>query len=246
MVPVDEPWPVMCPSSIETATRNKGPGVLSGAGLTVICADPVKDTLSGSPVTVPEMGTFMLLGVCASRAGAEAKESDRIAGTSHRGVFMFALLSERGGEDLGGRLEDDALRPRDRRRQRAQERRPAVVDLPAHEHGVVLVRGVVAVLHEHPAPVAELQAHGDASARVQAIDVLAPLLPCRNVGGASVAGEDDAFLEVDVDGVVPAAAAVLDRPDLARASSGRRRDAAKVGIKHLSLVIRLDAPGAKE
>jgi hypothetical protein len=72
MVLVDEPWPLILPRSIEIATRNMGPGALSGMGIAVTIADPEKDTLSGSPVTMPEMGTFMLLGVCASRVGAEA------------------------------------------------------------------------------------------------------------------------------------------------------------------------------
>src|SRR6266542_4044234 len=66
---------------------------------------------------------------------------------------------ERSRQDVVWRLELDALRRRDGRRKGSQERRPAVVDLPPHQHGVVLVHRVVAVLHEHPAPIAEL--HGD-------------------------------------------------------------------------------------
>src|SRR5204862_4061081 len=105
-------------------------------------------------------------------------------------------ISEGAPEDFGRPLEGYALWLRDRGRQRLQERRPAVVDLPPQQHGVVLVRGVVAVLHEHPGEVPELYRDGDASVRAEAIDVLAPPLPCRAVAGTSVAGEDLALFEV--------------------------------------------------
>src|ERR1051325_2948328 len=67
------------------------------------------------------------------------------------------VASEGGRQNVVWILERHALRLRNRRRQRPQEWRSAVVYLPPQEHGVVLVDGVVAVLHEHPAPVAELQ-----------------------------------------------------------------------------------------
>src|SRR5262249_16837373 len=51
-------------------------------------------------------------------------------------------------------LEGDAVRRRQRRAQRTQERLAAAGEIPAHQHRVVLVRRVVAVLHEHAAPVA--------------------------------------------------------------------------------------------
>src|SRR5262247_3528560 len=82
----------------------------------------------------------------------------------------------RGREDVGGVAEGHALGRRDRRFQPPHKWGPGyVVDLPSRQHGVVLVRGVVAVLHEHPTPVPELQRDGDASVRAEAIDVLASL-----------------------------------------------------------------------
>src|SRR5258706_14423016 len=57
--------------------------------------------------------------------------------------------------------------------------------------------------------------------------------------------EDLPLLEVDVDGVVPAAAAILQGPLLAGAVAGSRRDAAIVGIEH-GTVVRLDAPRPDE
>src|SRR5207237_9430564 len=115
-----------------------------------------------------------------------------------------------------------------RRRQRTQERRAAVVDFPAQEHRVVLVHRVMAMLHEHAAPVAELHGNGDGAGRTQAIHVLAPSLPGREGRGASVAREHVTFLEVNVDRMVPAAAA-LERPDFPGAESRRRRYTAVIG-----------------
>src|SRR6185369_3306090 len=127
-------------------------------------------------------------------------------------IMFRSFALECGRQDLGGGAERHALRRRDRRRQRPQERRPVVVDLPAHEHGVVLVHRVVAVLHEHPAPIPELHRDRHASARAQPVDVLAAAFRRRDVAETAVAGEDLAFLEVDVDGVIPAAAAVPEGP----------------------------------
>src|SRR6266571_5265982 len=91
-----------------------------------------------------------------------------------RRVFMsrspFAI-SEGGRQDLGWRLERHALRRRDRRRQRPQERGSAVIDIPPQQHGGVIVQGVVAVLHEHPAKVSELHRDLDTSVGAETIDV---------------------------------------------------------------------------
>ena len=106
--------------------------------------------------------------------------------------------------------------------------------------------GIVAVLHEHPAKVPELHGDGDASARAEAVDVLATLFPRWDVAGLAVAGENLALLEVDVDRVIPAAAAVFQRPDLAGAVARRRGDPAEVRGERSPGIIRLDAPGAKE
>src|SRR2546429_8154060 len=83
-------------------------------------------------------------------------------------------------------LKRDALRPRNRRRQRPQERRPVVVDLPSQQHRVVLVDRVVAMLHEHAAEVTELLSDGDGAAGTETIHVLAPSLSGWNVRGAAV------------------------------------------------------------
>src|SRR5215471_4179479 len=101
------------------------------------------------------------------------------------------------------------------------------------------------MLHEHPAEVAELQRDGHLPARAQSPYVLATLLPRRNVGRAAVARQRLALLEMDVDRMVPAAAAVAQRPDLAGAEARRRRDSAEVRGERAAVVSR-DAPGSKE
>src|SRR5262249_17303925 len=89
--------------------------------------------------------------------------------------------SERGGQDVVRRLERYTLRLGDGRRQRPQEGRAPVVNLPPEQHGIILVHGVMAVLHEHPAEVTELQRDSPLAARVEPPDVLAALLPGRDV-----------------------------------------------------------------
>src|SRR6185312_5136404 len=103
-----------------------------------------------------------------------------------------------------------------RARKRTQERRTSIVDFPTNKHGVVFMHGVVAVLHEHAAPIAELHGQGYAASGTQAIHVLAAFFPGRNVRSFSVPGQDLAFFKVDVDRVIPAAATVLQRPDFTR------------------------------
>src|SRR6185437_14253276 len=75
-----------------------------------------------------------------------------------------------------------------------------------------------------------------ASTRTQTINVLAALFPRRNIACAAVAGENPAFFKVDVDRVIPAAAAVLQRPDFTRAVARRRRDASPACVEHCALV----------
>ena len=78
------------------------------------------------------------------------------------------------------------------------------------------------VLHEHPGEVPELQRERDVTARAQSPDIL-PASLCRwDIACLTVAGEGLALLEVDVDGVIPAAAVVFQVPDLTRAESRRR------------------------
>src|SRR5437899_2430536 len=95
---------------------------------------------------------------------------------------------------------------------------------------------VVAVLHEHATPIAELHGQSHASARTQTIHVLAALLPRRNVSSATVPGQDLAFFKVDVDRVVPSAAAVLQGPDFARAEGRSCGETTEAGIHHRAAI----------
>src|SRR2546422_3803154 len=217
---------------------------------------------------MPETGMRAMVGAKAARAGVPAhqrspdkttaKNDSTTAPTGNRRIFMFRSFSIRSSLakpslppcwldviELGGSLEPHTLRRRNRRWQRPQERGSAVVDFPAQQHGIVLMQGVVAVLHEHPAEVPELHGDLDASVRAEAIDVLAPLLPRRHVARAAVALEDLPLLEVDMDRMIPAAAVVHQVPDLAGAESRRRRDPPEVRVELVSAV-RTDAPGAAE
>src|SRR5579864_144064 len=103
---------------------------------------------------------------------------------------------------------------------------------------------VMAVLHEHAAPIAELHGDGDAAAWTQTIHVFAALLPRRHVRSAAVAGQDLAFFKVDVNGMVPSAATVLQCPHFARAVLRQRRDAAEAGVERCSGLVCFDAPWA--
>src|SRR5437660_2022120 len=132
------------------------------------------------------------------------RSSDRSAGRVARREVPQNLESRL--FDLGRIYEGDTLRGRDRCGQRPQERRASVIDFPANQHGVIFVYGVVAVLHEHAAPVTELHGQGHAAAGPQTVDVFTALLPCRNVARTAVPGQDLAFFKVNVDGVIPAAA----------------------------------------
>ena len=82
------------------------------------------------------------------------------------------------------------------------------------------MHGVVAVLHKHAAPVAELHGNGHCAILFQTVNILAASLRLRNVAEAAVAGEDLAFFKVDVDRVVPVKASFQD-PDLAGAELRR-------------------------
>src|SRR5512140_523534 len=243
----------------------------------VITTGPENFTVSGSPVftdeAVPETWTVKVDTVVWAKAADGASNS--AASTPHsredripRHVFILRSISSlndfnsadalimiglvrrlvRGRQDVFGGNEGHTLRRGDGRRQRLEEGRAVGVDFPPQQHRVVLVHRVVAVLHVHSAEVAELHPQGHAAARPQPVDVLAPPLPGGNVGRAAVAGDDLALLEVDVDGVVPAAAAVLQHPRLGGGgvASGSGGDASVVRVQHASLVVRLHAPGADE
>src|SRR5262245_65847886 len=100
---------------------------------------------------------------------------------------------------------------------------------------------VVAVLHEHAAPVAELHREGTLTCRAQPVHGLPALLPRRNYVGiadpvAAPPAENLALLEVDVDRMVPATVGIPQGPDLARTEPRLRRDPAEVGREHLPQV----------
>src|SRR5215472_15488126 len=111
------------------------------------------------------------------------------------------------------------------------------------------MHGVVAVLHEHPAPIAELHADDHVPVHAQAVDVLAAALRRRR--RLSVAGDDLAFFKVDVDGMVPIES-TLQSPLLGGCESGLRRDAPEVGLQRAAsagaaagtVVVGGNAPGA--
>src|SRR5262249_59129683 len=157
-----------------------GPSAGSVTTRAMTTSGPANATVSGSPVFTAEAvpATWMLkLETACARAGGAAKT--RPPNRRGRAIFMAVApcRSEGGGKDVIGGNERATLGSGDRRRKPVHERRPAVVDLPAHQHRVVLVHGVVAVLHEHPLEVAELHGDGDGSARPEAVDILAALLP---------------------------------------------------------------------
>src|SRR5206468_12468680 len=97
---------------------------------------------------------------------------------------LVRLKSRR--SDFVWRDEADALWRGNRRWQRPEHRRATVIDLPTNQHGVIFVHGVMAVLHVHAAPIAELHGESHATAGMQTIDILAASLPCGDIGSAAV------------------------------------------------------------
>src|SRR3954464_10593416 len=136
--------------------------------LALIGTEPENDTVSGDPMTEPETLPVAALDSVATTAEAGGgppphtsppaitAEAETAADIHNDRLVLICRSSQCGRQDVGGRTEGHALGRRYRRRQRPQERRAVVVDLPAQEHGIVLVHRVVTVLHEHPAPVPEL------------------------------------------------------------------------------------------
>src|SRR4051812_9180774 len=244
---------------MDTTTLGGSPNSSALVTLVPIRASPESDTSPPGPFTEPVSGTTRT-GLPAAVSPRASRSAQRVAPTATSAMrttreddFVTDIVRsprvvlglERGRLDVVRSAERHALRRRDRSRQRVEERLARAIDLPPDEHRVVLVHRVVAVLHEHSAEVAELHGEGHAARRTEPVDVLAALLPRRHVRGAAVPGEDLAFLEVDVDRVIPSAAAVLDRPDLASPVLGSSRDAAEVGVQH-PVVVGLDAPRSEE
>src|SRR3954469_11017593 len=101
---------------------------------------------------------------------------------------------------------------------------------------------VVAVLHVHARELTELHGQRNFAAGLEPVHVLPAPLCQRHIAQTAIASENLAFFEVDVDGVIPAAAAVLKMPYLAGARLRHGREAAEVGRETLA-AIRLDCPG---
>src|SRR5260370_5075687 len=111
------------------------------------------------------------------------------------------------------------------------------------------MNGVVAVLDEHPAPIAELHPDDEVGVRKQAIDILRSAL--RRRWRLAIPGDDLAFFKMDVNGVVPVKSA-LQGPLFGSGESWLRRDAPEVRLQRASStgaatgtgVVGGNAPGA--
>src|SRR3954453_22709142 len=102
---------------------------------------------------------------------------------------------------------------------------------------------VVAVLHVHAGELPELHRQRNFAAGLQPVDVFAAPLCQRHIAQTAIASENLAFFEVDVDGVIPAAATVLEMPDFTRSRLWHSGEPAEVGREALAAV-GLDRPGS--
>src|SRR5882757_4939402 len=139
----------------DTVTLGGSPNSVSLATWAVTRASPENETLSVAPFTEPRMGTTRTGSPAAApRASRPTWSVIPIARAAMRttGVDDFfedivrssrSCDLERRGLGLVRRAEADALGSRNRSRQRVEERLTGGVDLPPHEHRVVLVHGVV-------------------------------------------------------------------------------------------------------
>src|SRR5579859_3314478 len=170
------------------------------------------------------------------RAEPAASNDPPIFAASALGLVRAPSCGERPGVKLRARqdlirvLEGYASRLRNRSRQGAQERR-STIQVPPQQHGIVFMHGVVAVLHEHPAPIAELHPDHYGSARTQPIYVFAAALRRRR--RTAVARDDLALFKMDVDGMVPAKPA-LQGPFFAGGESRLRGNPAEVRLQRAS------------
>jgi hypothetical protein len=159
---------------MDSTTVGGAPKSGSVTTFALICACPEKETLSGDPLTIPLIGTraavavvvvvedeeveLVVLAAIVACALADvaphqravpiiATTSERKTGRNRAGrIVMIRSFSSEGSWLNGGRIpESHTLRRRDRRWQRPEERISSVIDLPAHQHGIVLMYGVVAV-----------------------------------------------------------------------------------------------------
>ena len=109
---------------------------------------------------------------------------------------------------------------------------------------MIFVLGVVAVFHVGSSEFAESKRNLDAVGAVRhpayPVEVFAcPAFPLW--GGLATSAEDESFLEMDVDGVAPAAATVFQMPDFELAELGGRRQPARVHCES-GAAIGLDRP----
>src|SRR5262249_14109070 len=150
------------PRSMETSTVGGRPKSGSVTILVLTWACPEKLTFSGAPITEPltETSAEVAVVVVADRVAVDvvvlalivacaltndgtpiAARTVMVANKDRLFILVSFILQGR-REDVVRRAEGHALRRRDRRRQRAQERRAVIVDLPAQQHRVVLVHRV--------------------------------------------------------------------------------------------------------
>ena len=95
-------------------------------------------------------------------------------------------------------------------------------DVPADHHRVVLMHQVVTVHRILPGKIAEAQEHLHALRRAEHVDVFAPTLVRRHRDSDPFTGpaEDEAFLEMDMDGMGPPVIGIDQLPDLGAALCG--------------------------
>src|SRR6185369_7237180 len=188
----------------------------TGASVAVVCAwtEGLPTVNIASTITIPTESVTKL--------GPHSRCHVFIFSCVFMCLSFLASLVESGRKYVVRGHKRNALWFRDRSRQRVQERCAGAIDFPPQEHRVVFVHGVVAVLHEHAAKVTELKRDFHFAAGSQAPDVLAPALPGRNLGGASITRERLALLEVDVNRVIPTTTAVPQCPYLSGAEFRRR------------------------
>src|SRR5215217_1238477 len=198
----------------------------------LILMEPLGSLTMPLVLTVMLLSTVAVVVVCAwtdeppnaniASTTTTPTESVTTFALNRRSVWMFScvfmwfsfspFLPESGRKYVVRWYKRDALRFRDRSRQRVQERPAGTIDFPPQEHRIVFVHGVVAVLHEHAAKVAELERDFHFTTGSQAPDVLAPTLPCGNLRSASVARQSLALLEVDMNRVIPTTATISQGP----------------------------------
>ncbi len=119
-----------------------------------------------------------------------------------------------------------------------------ILDIPTKQHGMIFMLRVMAMLHVSTPEFSETQGNRQITTTIihptHSVDILAtPLLPIRR--RLSVAPEDSAFFEVNMDVMTPATSAIHDMPDFEITQPGCGGCTMHIGIQHLTAVC-FDAP----